>query len=155
MQNLKRCRLQNQPKPLILLSIHIGSRLPLCSRKNGKCKRSCFSRSIFWTIFPTMTFIFFSNIILFVSVNPSRWETLKLAIGFVGKTKNIYIALLQIVQNFLQHFISPCLHVVVSVVTTLRQVHVKNDCQKSSSEICNHLKSFYFTPNDSTISKTT
>ena len=61
MQNLKRCRLQNQPKPLILLSIHIGSRLPLCSRKNGKCKRSCFSRSIFWTIFPTMTFIFFSQ----------------------------------------------------------------------------------------------
>ena len=68
MQNLKRCRLQNQPKLLILLSIHIGSRLPLCSRKNGKCKRSCFSRSIFWTIFPTMTFIFFPNIILFVSV---------------------------------------------------------------------------------------
>ena len=61
MQNLKRCRLQNQPKLLILLSIHIGSRLPLCSRKNGKCKRSCFSRSIFWTIFPTMTFIFFSQ----------------------------------------------------------------------------------------------
>ena len=68
MQNLKRCRLQNQPKLLILLSIHIGSRLPLCSRKNGKCNRSCFSRSIFWTIFPTMTFIFFPNIILFVSV---------------------------------------------------------------------------------------
>ena len=68
MQNLKRCRLPNQPKPLILLSIHIGSRLPLCSRKNGKCNRSCFSRSIFWTIFPTMTFIFFPNIILFVSV---------------------------------------------------------------------------------------
>ena len=110
------------------------------------------SRSIFWTIFPTMTFIFFPNIILFVSINPSRWETLKLAIGFVGKTKNIYIALLQSGQNFLQHFISPCLHVVVSVVTTLRQVHVKNDCQKSSSEICNHLKSFYFTPNDSTTS---
>ena len=68
MQNLKRCRLQNQPKPLILLSIHIGSRLPLCSRKNGNCNRSCFSRSVFWTIFPTMTFIFFPNIILFVSV---------------------------------------------------------------------------------------
>ena len=63
-----RCRLQNQPKLLILLSIHIGSRLPLCLRKNEKGKRSCFSRSIFWTIFPTMTFIFFSNIILFVSV---------------------------------------------------------------------------------------
>ena len=68
MQNLKRCRLQNQPKLLILLSIHIGSRLPLCLRKNEKGKRSCFSRSIFWTIFPTMTFIFFPNIILFVSV---------------------------------------------------------------------------------------
>ena len=37
-------------------------------KKEWKKKKSCFSRSIFWTIFPTMTFIFFPNIILFVSV---------------------------------------------------------------------------------------
>ena len=122
-------------------------------KKEWKMQKIVLFKVNFLDDFSHNDFYFFSNIILFVSVNPSRWETLKLAIGFVGKTKNIYIALLQSGQNFLQHFISPCLHVVVSVVTTLRQVHVKNDCQKSSSEICNHLKSYYFTPKDSSTSK--
>ena len=31
----------------------------------------------------------------------------------------------------------------------------ENDCRKSSSEICNHLKSYYFTPKDSSTSRTT
>ena len=101
MQNLKRCRLQKSAKAFDLkLSIHIGSRLPLWLRKNEKGKRSCFS--IFCTIFPTMTFVFFCQYHSVCQRKPSGWETLKMAIGFVGRTKNIYIALLH-----QEHFKTP------------------------------------------------
>ena len=68
MQNLKRCRLQNQPKLLILLSIHIGSRLPLCLRKNEKGQKIVLFKVNFLDNFSHNDFYFFSNIILFVSV---------------------------------------------------------------------------------------
>ena len=58
-----------------------------------KAKDRAFQGQFFGQFFPQWLLFFFSNIILFVSVNPSGWETLKLAIGFVGKTKKTYTLL--------------------------------------------------------------
>ena len=51
-------------------------------------------------------------------------------------------------------------HLSMSSCCSLRCRHsppssCENDCRKSSSEICNHLKSYYFTPKDSSTSRTT
>ena len=61
---------------------------------------------------------------------------MKLSAGETGNpaqsflTKFTHMSLnYKLFKFFLQHFISPCLHVVVSVVATLRQVHVKTTAE--------------------------
>ena len=90
-----------------------------------------FQGQFFRRFFPQWLLFFFSNIILFVSVNPSRWETLKLAIGFVGKTKKHIHCSLTKWSKF-----STTFHLSMSSCCSLRCHHSPpSSCEKRLPEI--------------------